>query len=165
MSRLRASALVALAPLLASGCILPALDKRATGLSLSEGDGDRITRGHLGKAELFDRLGPPMAIAAAGEVLEVPAANVHRVDEMRSFSTWTGGGSWTQQGDAWLEVFAARRPLRGTHRVYYWYATSEGGFSLFLLFYLSRRHDQVRELWVLVDEATGLAEDAVFRER
>jgi hypothetical protein len=162
--RLRATALLLL-PLLLAGCILPALDKRGTGRSLGSSDGRRVVPGGVTKWELFDRLGPPMAIAGPGEQVEVPAANVHHLDEMRHHSRWFGGGAWTQQGDAWLEPFAARRPLRETHRVYYWYETSEGGFSMLLLWFYSTRHGEVRELWVLVDEATGLAEDAVFRER
>jgi hypothetical protein len=165
VSRSRSAALLLLPLLLATGCILPALDKRSTGRSLGVTDGSRVATGTVTKQELFDRLGPPMAIAGPGEQVEVPAANVHHVDEMAHRSRWFGGGGWTQQGDAWLEVFAARRPLRDTHRVYYWYETSEGGFAMFLLWYSSTRHGEVRELWVLVDEATGLAEDAVFRER
>jgi hypothetical protein len=161
----RATALLLLPLLLASGCILPAVDKRATGRSLGGVNVADLTRGAVSRQELFDQLGPPMAIAGPGEEVRVPAANVHHVDEFGRRNRWFGGDAWTQQGDAWLELFAARRPLRDTHRVYYWYETGEGGYVVFLLWYHSTRHGTVRELWVLVDEATGLAEDAAIRER
>jgi hypothetical protein len=156
---------VAALVLLASGCILPALGTHRSGRPVGDGDASWIVGRRTTKAELFDRLGPPMAIAARGEYVEVPAATVHHLDEMSHRVIWFGGDSWSQQGDAWLELFAARRPLRDSHRVYYWYATSESGVSFFLLVGVATRHASLEELWVLVDEETGIAEDAVYRAR
>jgi hypothetical protein len=161
----RGALAAALLLLAGPGCILPALGTRASGRSVSRHDAVTLSAGKTTKAALFDRLGPPMAIAAAGERVQVPAANVHHVDEMRPRTVWFGGGDWTQQGDAWLEPFAARRDLRDTHRVYYWHATEEGGITVFLLVGVAARWTSASELWVLVDEETGLAEDAVFRGR
>lgn len=159
----RAQSLLLVPFLLAGGCILPTMNTKVTGWPLHAGDAGRLSVAT--KQELFDQLGPPMAIVGGGEYVEVPAANVHHLDEMRHRRRWFGGGAWTQQGDAWLEPFAARRALRDTHRVYYWYATVEGGWSGFFLVGFSTRHSRVRELWVLVDEDAGIAEDAIFRER
>jgi hypothetical protein len=157
--------LVASVLVLGTGCILPVLDAKRCGRPIEDGDAARVLKGKTAKADLLDALGPPMAIAGRGEWVEVPAATVHHVDEMTHRLVWFGGGSWTQQGDAWLAPFAARRALRDSHRVYYWYSTSESGVALFLLVGYSGRRTNLDELWVLVDEETGLAEDAVFRAR
>lgn len=156
-----AALLVALAP----GCIVPALGTKRTGRRVSAGDARAVAASRLSKGELLDRLGPPMAIAARGEHVRVPAANVHHVDEMGHRALYFGGDSWAQQADAWFEPFAARRPIREAHRVYYWYATSEGGIAFFLLFGFSSRWSSTSELWVLVDEEAGRVEDAFFLER
>jgi hypothetical protein len=156
-------ALVALV-LLAPGCVLPAMNRKRTGRVLSTGDAAAVAKG-VTKADLFERLGPPMAIAARGEDVHVPAANVHHVDEMSKRTRWFGGDAWVQQGDAWFELFASRRALEDTHRVYYWYSTSEGGWALFFLVSYSTRSSTTAELWVLVDEATGRADDAFFLVR
>jgi hypothetical protein len=37
--------------------------------------------------------------------------------------------------------------------------------SFFLLVGVATRHASLEELWVLVDEETGIAEDAVYRAR
>lgn len=150
-----------------TGCILPAMDVRRTGHGLSPIDGRSISEGRVTKGDLFDELGPPMAIVEQGEVRPVPAANVHHLDVMgRGRGSYTtGGGSWLQQADAWFEPFRTRRTLRDSHRVYYWYATSEGGVTVVLLFTISSRHSSMAELWALVDEESGKVEDAIFRER
>ncbi len=148
--------------LLAAGCILPVGGKR-TGRPL--GERSRIVPGTTTKADLFAAFGAPMAIVGADEYVEVPAETVHHYDDIGRKGKWFGGGSWVQQGDAWLELFAARSALRDAHRVYYWYTTSDGGLFVFLLVGVETRSASTGELWVLVDEATGIAEDVVYRER
>ncbi len=158
----RISALVVLL-LLAGGCIVPVGGGR-TGRPL-EGHG-QLVRGATTKAELFDWFGAPMAIAGAGEYVEVPAETVHHIDEMGGKSRWFGGGSWVQQGDAWMELFAARQPLGAAHRVYYWYTTANAGVFVWpVVVAIEERRTTMHELWALVDEVTGIATDFIYRER
>jgi hypothetical protein len=166
-SRTRRAGIAATAALLvaATGCVLP-LGGRRSGRAFDAGGVGRIVPGTTTKAELFASFGAPMAVAGAGENVEVPAATVHHADEVGANGKWFGGGSWVQQGDAWLELFADRKALRDAHRVYYWSTTSDGGLVVIaVLVAIQRRSTSTRELWVLVDEATGIAEDVVYRER
>ena len=81
-----------------------------------------------------------------------------------------GTYGWMQQGDAWFEPFSSRRTLRPSNRVYYWYAIVERGVTTWMplwlwLWVLDVRVDGLKEMWVLVDEETGLVDDVVTRER
>jgi hypothetical protein len=158
VSRARAVALAALAALGASGCVLT---HAGTGRALPTGQSP-VAPGTT-KASLLEELGPPMAIAAAGEVVEVAAEPVG----------WFPRGSapsdravFLQQGDAWLALFAARRPLEARHRVYYWYATSTREHNWWpILFLYHAEIARLDELWVLVDEETERVVDAFHRRR
>jgi hypothetical protein len=163
---MRLRALLALLVLAGGGgCILPQGPGRVSGRSV--GDHRRIVPGVTTKADLIEWLGAPMAIAGSGEYVEVPAANVdfsHGV--LHAGSTRLGGGSWTQQGDAWLAPFAARRTIGPAHRVYYWYTTRRYGIFLWpVVFLMERSAESSEELWVLVDEERDVALDSVHRER
>ncbi len=153
-------ALTALA--LLAGCVIPLSGER-TGRSLHWGRA-AIAPGKTTKLALFQALGPPMAIAGRGEYVMVPATTVHHVDGARARALWQGGGSYVQQGDAWLELFAARGPIGEDHRVYYWYTTADRGWVVILPIAVETHHSTGEELWVLVDEATGLVLDAVHRD-
>ena len=145
------------------GCIFPMGGER-TGRSLSSHG--EVVRGTTTKEQLVDWFGAPMAIAGPGESVEVPAATVHHQDPVSGREQWYGGGSWLQDGDAWLELFAERRPFGDAHRVYYWYTSSDGGLFVWPVFLMiSQTHESLDELWVLVDERTGLVMDVAYRER
>lgn len=164
----RRLASMAAALMLIAGCVLPVKGVRS-GRELPRG----IVPGAVTKASLIASLGPPMAIAAAGEYVDVPAANVYHWDDSGGGTRWFGGGSYVQQADAWLELFAARRVLSENHRVYYWYSSAASGarvwvpLPLFVVLSTSvvRRSQSFAELWVLVDEETGRVDDAVYRSR
>jgi hypothetical protein len=151
----------ALALLALSGCPYPAVPHR-TGPALEAAEVARVQPGRTTKRELFALLGPPMAIAATGEVVAVesPVAMVGDGGLCQPRL----GGVYRITSDAWLEPFAARRPLRDDHRVYYWYSWRAGGWSWYLLLGLYASCDNgLRELWVLIDETTGTVEDVAVR--
>ncbi len=156
---LRAAAL--LAALSASGCVLPAVVYRS-GRPLEAADVAQLAPGRTTKQELFDRLGPPWAVAAPGEVaaIEAPSAMGGR----GGLCATEFGGAYRVDTAAWFEPFAARRPLRDGHRVYYWYAWRAGGWNWYLLLIMvAACSNEVHEVWVLVDEDTGLVEDVAYR--
>jgi hypothetical protein len=120
------------------------------------GVADKIVAGVTTRQELLRLVGPPMAVARRGEYVSVPAGS----DPAR--------GSYVQQADAWLESFAARRPLLDDHRVYYWYFMEDRGTRVFVPLFLvlvwnESRASSLEELWVLVDERTGVVVDLVRR--
>ncbi len=155
----RASA-AALALLAAAAC-MPAFSHR-TGMALEPGELSALQPGRTTKRELFRALGPPQAIASRGEVvaLESPVAMVSAGGNCQR----TLGGSYRISSDAWFEAFAARRALHEDHRVYYWSSWNASGVSWFLLLgvYATCGND-LRELWVLVDESTERVDDLVVR--
>jgi hypothetical protein len=115
-------------------------------------------------AQLIEWFGPPDTIARPSAAPEAPAEASAGGDQ----------GAPPPPGDErsaavliapWFEPFAARQPIRHTHRVYYWSCTTRGGYMLYLFVGVSNRSVSTRELWVLVDEETGLAEGALFREQ
>lgn len=159
---MRAARLLApCAAALIAGCAFPIGGER-TGRPLRAGVRG-LAPGKTTKLELIEALGPPMAIAGRGEDVRVPATTVHHHDGVQERSYWVGGGDFVQQADAWLELFAARRPIGEDHRVYYWYVTSDRGWVLLLPILFELHGSSEEELWVLVDEATGVVEDVVHR--
>ena len=130
-------------------------------------DADRaaaLERGTTTKAELFERLGAPMAIVGRGEYAEVVAAAVARPIPPGTWFVRQGGGTWPLQGDAALALFADRHALGDDHRVYYWSFTEDSGLGvLWVVFVTETYRTRSAELWVLVDEATERVVDAVFR--
>lgn len=161
-----ARALLATVALAAGAGCLPSL-----GLSPRVGQSlwrsGSIEPGLTTKAALLDRFGPPMAIAARGEEVEVPWTPLVLHQSLR----WTrvifdeGMYGWVQQADAWFEPFSTRRELRPSNRVYYWYAIVERGVTWIPVWLFDVRVDGLKELWVLVDEETGLVDDVVTRKR
>ena len=161
MSRTRTWAVAALL-LAAMGCVVPMLGTRS-GRPI---DPRPIVPGRTTKDELFASAGPPLAIASPGEYVTLSRLPLKHI-ELR-WDEWAdlGTASYVQQGDAWFEPFAARRPLHAGHRVYYWSGTTERGAYVWLvLFGIDVRGFREHEVWVLVDEETGIAEDVLHRAR
>jgi hypothetical protein len=100
-----------------------------------------------------------MAIAVQGEVTAVPSPAV------------TGGGSVRTreyheiQADPFFELFSTRHALTEYHRVYYYYDAwnTTTSFVLVLAIYETGK-TTIDQLWVLVNEKTGLVEDYVLRK-
>lgn len=158
--RWRASAVLLVAAL-ASGCVLPRSGDR-TGRAISV-DPAELRRGRATKESLLDRLGPPLAIAEPGEEVEELTPGEQRC---QAFDCWTDDGSRAiRQADAWFALFAERVAIRPGHRVYHWSTTTRPGVLVWLVFLVIQSHWATTEdLWVLVDEETGLVVAAVRRE-
>lgn len=158
MSRARLVALGAAAALAASGCVLT---HAGTGRALPTGRSP-VAPGTT-KASLLEDLGPPMAIAAAGEVVEVAAEPLGWFPDR---GAERDRAVFLQQADAWLAPFAGRRSIDARHRVYYWYATSIREHNWWPILYLYHADlARLDELWVLVDEETERVVDAIHRRR
>lgn len=158
---------VAAALAFATGCFIPiphTVQSAGSGRRLRERDVQCVVPDRTTRAELLEWFGPPQVIARAGErgdALVRPVAPSGGVAD----PAISGEGTQAERGDAWFEPFVVRRPIRDTHRVYYWYCSTRGGFVGFLLAGISHRSESTYEVWVLVDEETGLAQGAAFRER
>jgi hypothetical protein len=118
-----------------------------TGRALRSEDVRAVVPDRTTKAQLFAVLGPPNAIAGAGEV--VRAASVKMLahvggDELEPHRF---DGSYPVQGDALLELFADDIALGPDHRVYEFRAHEEQCTG-------SRSVARSRYVWVLVDETT-----------
>jgi len=151
----------ALALLSATACVFPAVPHR-TGHALDAETVSGVRPGRTTKRELFALLGPPWAIAAPGEVVAIESPVAMAGDG--AMCQVRPGGIYRISTEAWFEPFVARRPIRDDHRVYYWYSWSAGGWNWYLLLALyASCGNGVREVWALVDEATGTVEDLAVR--
>lgn len=101
------------------------------------------------KAQLLALLGPPIAIAGAGEIVRAPSVQMRAETAPARLEPFRFDGSYPVQGDALLELFADDVVLTREHRVYEFRAHEEACSP-------SACAARARYLWVLVDEATEL---------
>jgi hypothetical protein len=162
-ARRGALAVAALLVALASACTTASYGGR-TGRPIGRDAAAKIAPG-MTKAELFERLGAPLAIVGRGETAEVAAITVARPAPPRTSEfVVQGGGTWPLQGDAVLALFADRHALTADHRVYYYVHADDTGYVyIWLLFVDETYKTRSEELWVLVDEASERVVDVIFR--
>lgn len=114
-----------------------------------------IRPGVTTRLEILAAFGPPRAVARPGTQMTFPPPG-----------GWRAGGD-SVPSEAFLALFAARRPLRPSEVVFYYDAPVEAA-NQFLVFPLIGGGGVMREavvdrLFLLVDEGTGRVEDLVFR--
>jgi len=154
--------LPAIGALISAGCILPVLPV-TSGRTLDKESMTAIVPGEATTSVLLKQLGPPLAIAARGQYVSVPAASAVRSGG--ASCNVESGGFFNIQSDGWFEPFSARRPIRDEHRVYYWYGSRTSGFNAYLLVgFANRCTTTTDELLVLVDTRTDRVEDVFFHE-
>jgi len=122
--------LPAIGALISAGCILPVFPV-TSGRTLDKESMTAIVPGEATTSVLLKQLGPPLAIAARGQYVSVPAASAVRSGG--ASCNVESGGFFNIQSDGWFEPFSARRPIRDEHRVYYWYGSRTSGFNAYLL--------------------------------
>ncbi len=137
---------------LLGGC-LPSLSLR-TGWPLPDARVREIVPGATTKAELFDRLGPPAAVIARGEVAVLAAPATWAAP------LWNGAISAFDSGTVY-ELFGAADEYR---RIYYFRNVVSRKMTYFMIFAVYESGDTRSDrLWVLVDERTGIVEDYAFQ--
>ncbi len=153
----RIAAFVLLLVIAASGCLILPEATPDYGVENPDRLVASIEPGKTTKRELLKRFGPPVTIAAQGEMTVIPLVYDHAY--MRP------GNSYAIRSDAWFELFSTGRDLTEYHRVYYYYALSRSRVLMFfwLLDYRGSSTETDR-LWFLVDERTGTVEDYAFKK-
>jgi len=154
--RLIAAGLSCLALLVISACA-PA-PPFTFGNKIQEPDYDTIVPGKTTRADVLKIFGMPMAIAERDEALN-----------LRSGSIWlnTGvvhGAPYIQRADSFFELFRDNNEIKDHHRIYYYYYTYSYKTGIVALFYVHEKERlSQRHLWLLVNERTGIVEDAFFQ--
>jgi hypothetical protein len=104
------------------------------------------------KADILGWFGPPVAIARQGAVLKVPPPGpVKR-------------GSREVPAEEFFKRFAENRVLTGDHIVYYYQDSSLHWADILFLYgvFPTTPSMRVTKFWVLINEKTGIVEDAVL---
>ncbi len=112
-------------------------------------DINTIEPGKTSKSEILERFGMPQAIAIRGKDLEYLNPNL-----------------WNKkiQGDVFFEFFAQEHKVSYHHRIYHYYQSNRSGHSAFLLFFIGEVYKiNAEQLWLLVNERTGIVEDYFYR--
>jgi hypothetical protein len=139
------------------GCV-PQIPAR-TGTKIRDYQVEKIQPGKTTKRELFEWLGPPMAIAVRDEILTIPTQSVW-VQNHLDF-----GGYYEIQSDTFFELFSSQQQLHEYQRIYYYYyAVSKQTAYLGLLVNYERGKTDIDKLWVLINEKTGIVDGYVFRK-
>jgi len=154
MSVARSAALSSLLILLLGGCFAMR-DRRAFDEPLLSGRVAAIRPGVTTRFELLEAFGPPRAVARPGMTMTFPPPG-----------GWRPGGE-SVPSEAFLDLFAVKRPLRPSEVVFYYDASvaKETGFMVFPLVGGGgvTREAVVDRLFLLVDEGTGRVEDVILR--
>lgn len=112
----------------------------------------QIRNYYTAKADILGWFGPPVAIARQGAVLKVPPPGpVKR-------------GSREVPAEQFFKLFAENRVLTGDHIVYYYQDSSLHWADIVFLYgvFPTTPSMGVTKLWVLINEKTGIVEDAVL---
>jgi hypothetical protein len=142
------------------GCPLPVpMGPLRTGEPIKDKQVIMVEPGKTTKKELFEWFGAPMAIAARDEITVIPSVTGSLGGSLRR-------GHYKINSDTFFELFSADHELSEYHRVYYYrYAAAKktGYFAVFAVYEIGKI--MIDNLWVLVNEKTGVVEDYVFRKQ
>ncbi|MGE5284964.1 MAG: hypothetical protein ACM3OG_08345 [Actinomycetota bacterium] len=127
-----------------------------TGKPIHEEQVRAIAPGATTKDELFERFGPPAAIAARGEIPAIPTPST-------SYEPVRGSSSYNIDANTFFELFPAARGSDDSddyRRIYYYRHVVERRVTYFLLLGLYTSGGTATDrLWILMDEKTGTVED------
>lgn len=142
------------------GCPIPVpMGPLRTGEPIRDKQVIMVKPGKTTKKELLEWLGAPMAIAVRDEITVIPSVTGSLVGSLRR-------GYYKINSDTFFELFSADHELSEYHRVYYYRyvaAKKTGYFALFAVYESGKT--MTDNLWVLVNEKTGVVEDYVFRKQ
>lgn len=117
---------------------------------------ERTRPGQTSVREVLTRLGPPIAIARQGQTMVFPPPAVGT------------SGFLDVPSDSFFELFSSNRLLGEEEVVYYYQAsrvTTSGFLMILLLVNGGGQTERVKaeQLWLLVNEKTGIIEDYRYR--
>lgn len=142
-----------------SGCVLPPIFPITTGSEINPKALERIKIGKTTKYEVFSLLGPPRAIAVVGEPLHIreprrwgwrskPIKGVVKEENYKDF----------------FSIVSNKKTELDSYRVYYYYHSESRRMTVFLGLKSTGLHTffSINELWLLVNEKTGLVENMFY---
>lgn len=154
------AAVLALPAALMGCCIFP-VPSHHTGNRISDQQIKTIQPGKTTKQEIIALFGAPMGIAVQGEATTVLAPTEYRYGP----SGIQHRGSREVQADTLFELFSVRHSYTDYDRIYYYYDASSSKIVYWFLFYVYESgNTKVDQLWVLMNEKTGIVEDYVYRQ-
>jgi len=144
--------------LLLSGCMIPL--SISSGTRIQTEQLNKIQPGKTTKNEVFEWIGPPIAVLASSEFYPVPMPFIFKekpatTRHARSFI----------QSDTFFELFSSQHQFHEYHRVYYfYYAVSRWTNYSGVFVNVETTKTKFDKLWLLVNEKTGIVEDYKFRK-
>ena len=134
-----------------SGCFLMTAEYKM-GETIEDESAKNIQPGKTVKQDILQWFGPPIAIARKGELVKIPRLGANR----------TG---WDEiQSDTFFELFSSKQPLTQNHIVYYYHSAEETSTAGMLIVYAHGEGKlAVSNLWILIDDKTGVVADFLFR--
>ena len=138
--------------LLLSGCLIPF--SASSGTRIETEQLNKIQPGKTTKNEVFEWIGPPMAVLASNEFNPVPMPFM-----------WESRVRSSIQSDTFFELFSSKYQFHEYHRVYYfYYAVSRKTGYIGPFVSVETTKTKFDKLWLLVNEKTGIVEDYKFRK-
>jgi len=157
-SRLRhwAFRAVCLLALLGAGCA-PAIPQ-TYGKKVQETQFERIVPGLTTRADILGMFGMPMYIIAMDEAPLIREGSIWKDSTIKRLPPYR------RRAETFFEIFRDGNELNERSRLYYYHYTYSSQMGYFMLFYIHEiPRVSFRHLWVLVDEETGMVEDAFFQ--
>lgn len=138
--------------LLLSGCV----QSVSSGTRIQTEQLNKIQPGKTTKNEVFEWIGPPMAVLASNEFNPVPMPFMYSTFAHRSIQS-------SIQSDTFFELFSSQHQFHEYHRVYYFYYAVSTFSEFWMIARFENRKTELDKLWLLVNEKTGIVEDYKFR--
>ncbi len=105
------------------------------------------------RSEVTQAFGIPVAVAKQGMDVSYPPPDIRKV------------GYRTIPGNVFLDLFTPKHKIRPSHRVYYYYSVELKASSVFACVTVNNSKLVTDELWILIDDQTGLVVDYIFEDR
>ena len=139
--------------LLLFGCYIPLWGSSGTPIETEQLN--KIQPGKTTKNEVFEWIGPPIAVLASNEFYPVRMPPKGARSSIQS----------SIQPDTFFELFSSQHQFHEYHRVYYFhYAFSRGNIYAGVFVTVQTSKVKFDKLWLLVNEKTGIVEDYKFRK-
>ena len=139
--------------LLLSGCYIPLWGSSGTPIETEQLN--KIQPGKTTKNEVFEWIGPPIAVLASNEFYPVRMPPKGARSSIQS----------SIQSDTFFELFSSQHQFHEYHRVYYFhYAFRIDHYAMGMIVSAQTSKVKIDKLWLLVNEKTGIVEDYKFRK-
>lgn len=139
--------------LLLSGCYIPLWGSSGTPIETEQLN--KIQPGKTTKNEVFEWIGPPIAVLASNEFYPIRMPPKGARSSIQS----------SIQSDTFFELFSSQHQFHEYHRVYYFhYVFSRGNIYAGVFVTVQTSKVKFDKLWLLVNEKTGIVEDYKFRK-